>query len=1164
MTVLSLTCLTDEELCEEISLEATDKENASVSKRRKAPRKRKRLGFARKLKSSVKKSPLKVKPNKESLHTVTSETSFSEPKQVDNGVKNIESETDSIKNVESSTSRTVGTVQEETQQEGKQGLPTLHKEKPHIKALPKRGGRGFARRGRGGRGRRNLTKLAREKLGYLDDPPQEASDQIRVTDTHESADSLIKGSPDLTKVPGVLKSGDVEEADKAVPVDTTVGVKASTPDKRVIKRKGKIVQRNAAKSSQDDAEPETTCAKPVRPRRKSVKSEEEGSEGREGTSCSPGRTRRKSSLSSLENSDAILLNPKPNKRTGRESLRKRTTVKLPDASDCGNQSKEEFTIKDPAEETCQKNTQPCEGDSNSVDSRQDKEELVSPIINREAKAVKNSAKIKRFNKTKSINSSEEPSKLQDDDVSIQSQITEIIPAQDFVKSTEDVKTVSKLGKRKGRQPVVSDNVEAVHHHEQHFNISEPPQVDPNLPPPPRRVKTKAQLKQKPSELFDSDNDIEPPVHKKSREADLRNTEQQQCSFFKQTGKKQPSKPKTLARIWRTRKKSGFTHRKKSKPKPGNVNFSTQSDKDFEVEEDKKTVTDSTKEAEQNGQPSDIVNDGNREGDNQVDNNDLKQVSPCQAGGNAYETTVVYESPFLPPDIEENRKLPQKKRHTAKLAAERQKAAADQANATSETVVADTAIPSGSVALDMTLDLTNTCTDFNETNAIESLIQLSNATDEPYSGPSQEGAQHDLSSADYVPTSVNGLSSPHSPPLLQAEVRTEEVNSAVESISQKETETAIDNITEEPLVTPNDVLHELMKIATSPKAEASEKDEQQNRQGKRAYKREFKVQCRFCQVKVKDYGYLFRHVKKLHRDKGKEMQVHLEEIRPLMRTPCPICHKMVSSISNISSHIKQCHATKDSAVLCPICKKTYKTTVSLRQHLRQCHQPQQHRFFCHLCDANFTEKRSLKEHINCSHETTQVFHCDECGKSFLTKGRLRRHKYIHGDFRHKCNYCGKGFHLKDNMNKHIEIVHEKTQGKRFSCPHCDKKFTVKGNMTQHVMGVHLKQFQYTCPQCQTGFRRKKDMLSHMIKHGDSGAAIPTPESGLNEDEEEEEGDTGWNSDKEEKKVDSPWHGRGEKTDVITGLTSDSSGSEGSQAHRKTEVIIISPIPGYSAP
>lgn len=252
--------------------------------------------------------------------------------------------------------------------------------------------------------------------------------------------------------------------------------------------------------------------------------------------------------------------------------------------------------------------------------------------------------------------------------------------------------------------------------------------------------------------------------------------------------------------------------------------------------------------------------------------------------------------------------------------------------------------------------------------------------------------------------------------------------------------------------------------------------------RKPYKREHRVCCQFCDVRVKDYGYLFKHIKKLHMDHP-GCNAALDHIRPLMKTHCPICYKEVSCISNISSHVKQCHAIEDTSVVCPSCKKTYKTFLSLRQHIRQCHQPEdkRYRYVCDICKSSFTEKRSLKEHINCTHETTQIFSCDECGKTFLTKGRLRRHKYIHGDFRHRCPHCNKGFHLRDNMNKHVEIIHEKKHGKRFKCPYCDKRFAVKGNMNQHVMAIHLKQYQYHCPVCNGGFRRKKEMFRHMELH-----------------------------------------------------------------------------------
>lgn len=252
-------------------------------------------------------------------------------------------------------------------------------------------------------------------------------------------------------------------------------------------------------------------------------------------------------------------------------------------------------------------------------------------------------------------------------------------------------------------------------------------------------------------------------------------------------------------------------------------------------------------------------------------------------------------------------------------------------------------------------------------------------------------------------------------------------------------------------------------------------------GRRRYAREdVVIHCRFCDATVRDYSYLFRHVKNIHSEEA-DVNDYISEIRPLMRVPCPICKVLVSSSSNMAAHIKQKHE-QNERVTCDICQKSYKTDISLRQHVRQCHSSDR-KYECSGCSATFTERRSLREHINCVHDTTEVFQCDECGKDFLTKGRLRRHKFIHGEHREFCSYCGKGFHLRDNMLKHIEIVHERKQGKRFQCEYCSKRFTVKGNMMQHMLGVHLRKFPYYCSVCYGGFRRKKEAVAHLEEeHG----------------------------------------------------------------------------------
>lgn len=242
----------------------------------------------------------------------------------------------------------------------------------------------------------------------------------------------------------------------------------------------------------------------------------------------------------------------------------------------------------------------------------------------------------------------------------------------------------------------------------------------------------------------------------------------------------------------------------------------------------------------------------------------------------------------------------------------------------------------------------------------------------------------------------------------------------------------------------------------------------------------KVSCMVCGKVLQNYSYLYRHVKQFHRD-IEDIEQYLEEIRPMMKTPCPVCGKLISSVSNMSSHIVQCHPTTPEEYRCDICGGQYKTRISLKHHMQSQHIENRRRFPCKFCGATFTEVRSLKEHINCTHETTEVFCCEVCSKTFLTRGRLRRHMYIHGEYRLFCKFCGKGFHLKDNMNKHIELMHEKKHEGRFKCDYCNKAFSVKGNLQQHVNAVHLKTLPYRCPICDEGYRKKGVMLAHMKTH-----------------------------------------------------------------------------------
>ena len=52
-----------------------------------------------------------------------------------------------------------------------------------------------------------------------------------------------------------------------------------------------------------------------------------------------------------------------------------------------------------------------------------------------------------------------------------------------------------------------------------------------------------------------------------------------------------------------------------------------------------------------------------------------------------------------------------------------------------------------------------------------------------------------------------------------------------------------------------------------------------------------------------------------------------------------------------------------------------------------------------------------------------YSCEECGRKFVTKDKLLRHKVIHtGVKAHKCPHCDYHCNVKNNINKHCKNVH----------------------------------------------------------------------------------------------------------------------------------------------
>ncbi len=260
-----------------------------------------------------------------------------------------------------------------------------------------------------------------------------------------------------------------------------------------------------------------------------------------------------------------------------------------------------------------------------------------------------------------------------------------------------------------------------------------------------------------------------------------------------------------------------------------------------------------------------------------------------------------------------------------------------------------------------------------------------------------------------------------------------------------------------------------------------------------------VQCLECGERCKNLYVLAVHMKCLH-------ETGYDDDRQKADCPSPGCRYVGSSMSNLKTHIEDCHEGEGTLVEakqdlddedleedemplsdvipeydCTHCQKKIRGLLRLARHIGRVHNVGNYgKRICPLCSHPAGGLKQLTKHIEKAHDEKELVVCTVCGKDVAKKSYVQ-HSNIHREAERnevwKCEEegCNYESNVRANLQSHIKHQHSSHLYKE-QCDVCGKKFLYKTLLESHK-AVHSKVKEHICHKCGKGFTYEATLKQH---------------------------------------------------------------------------------------